>query len=104
MQVGLDLVGGNAASNHQREDENSTCAVPHRAVRVVDVTLAATPCTGQCSVGVGGNRSVRGQQHPWPKVGQPVQRLQGRAGRVRAVEGTVDPADVVVGQRVSDHQ
>lgn len=68
MRVGLDLVGGSAASNHKREEEDSPCLIPHRAVRVVDEALRPTPCPPRQRVTFAGEQldrhsSTHGHEH-----------------------------------------
>ena len=104
VQVGLDLVDGDPATDHQGEREDSPRAVPDCAGWVVDEALGATQCGGERCTGVGRDRPVRGQQDARGEVGQPVQGSKGGGDRVGPVERHVYPSDVVVRQRVPDHE
>jgi hypothetical protein len=104
VQVRLNLVSGNPVTDHQGEGEDPPGAVPHRPGRVVDQAPGATQGGGERCPGVGRDRPVGGQQHPRGEVCQPVQGGEGGGGRVGPIQGQVDPADVVVRERIADLQ
>ena len=101
-QVGRDGGGRDAAADHEGEGEDAAGAVPDGAVGIVDQTLGTSGRRGQRGTGVGREVAVGGQDEVRVEVGEALQRGEGGAGGVRSVEGEVDPADVVVGERVTD--
>ena len=62
------------------------------------------PLRSQRGRRVGGDRSVRWDQHAWGEVEQAVQGCECGRGGVGSVECDVDPANVVVGQGIADDE
>lgn len=103
-QVGIDFRYRNAVVEHQSVGEDAFDRVPTRANRVVAQLRVAFVRPGKSGRRIRDQRAVSREHESGPQCREGFDRLQGPVDRRGAFESQIDPADVVVMQRIADDQ